>query len=190
MGESKDKKNSAETPPDEKEKVARPYYRKRRRVFFTPRLKQVIDMLQEAFPKVFTRRPAPKYALKIGIFVDLLPWAEKNSVSKVELGKALSCWCRGSRYVAALDTGKRYDLDFNETPFYVNSNKKEETPPPQETTAKTSSKRKRITFPENWSEVYPRWKNKEITAKAAMELLGLKQSTFYRLSKEYAEKSI
>ena len=90
----------------------------------------------------------------------------------------------------ALCTGKRYDLDFNETPFYVNSNKKEETPPPQETTAKTSSKRKRITFPENWSEVYPRWKNKEITAKEAMELLGLKQSTFYRLSKEYAEKSI
>ena len=52
----------------------------------------------------------------------------------------------------------------------------------------TSTKRKKITYPENWAEVYPRWKNKEISFKVAMELLGLKQSTFYKLAREYTEK--
>lgn len=40
-------------------------------------------------------------------------------------------------------------------------------------------------YPPNWTEVYKSWKDKEITAAAAMEKLGLKRSTFYRLIKEY-----
>lgn len=39
--------------------------------------------------------------------------------------------------------------------------------------------RKKIEKPDNWQEVYPRWKNRELTANKAMELLGLKRNTFY-----------
>ena len=45
--------------------------------------------------------------------------------------------------------------------------------------------RKEISFPANWSEVYPKWKNRELTGAKAMELLGLKRNTFYKLVKEY-----
>lgn len=41
--------------------------------------------------------------------------------------------------------------------------------------------RKPITKPQNWDEVISRWEKKEITARAAMSLLGLKSNTFYRL---------
>ena len=37
-------------------------------------------------------------------------------------------------------------------------------------------------------EIYNRWKNKELTAVKAMEILGLKRNTFYRLVKEYENK--
>ena len=50
------------------------------------------------------------------------------------------------------------------------------------------SKSKKITYPENWAEVYSQWKNKEISFRIAMKLLNLKQSTFYKLAKEYTEK--
>ena len=36
-------------------------------------------------------------------------------------------------------------------------------------------------FPPNWDEVYAKWKEKEISSAAAMKLLGLKKSTFYKL---------
>lgn len=45
--------------------------------------------------------------------------------------------------------------------------------------------RKRIEYPPNWSEVYNKWKRRELTAKQAMELLGLKSNTFYKLLREY-----
>jgi len=45
--------------------------------------------------------------------------------------------------------------------------------------------RPRISFPENWEDVYTRWINKEITAKAAMEMLSLKRTTFYSLVKKF-----
>ncbi|MGL5440809.1 MAG: recombinase family protein [Filifactoraceae bacterium] len=45
--------------------------------------------------------------------------------------------------------------------------------------------RKEIEFPENWKEVYPIWKRREMTANAAMEEMGLKRNTFYKLVKEY-----
>ena len=91
-------------------------------------------------------------------------------------------------------------MNFNETPFNDSTPKKNkkqkvnESPTiaiNSEITITTPipdkiSKRKKITYPENWAEVYLRWKNKEISFKVAMELTGLKQSTFYKLAKEYA----
>lgn len=45
--------------------------------------------------------------------------------------------------------------------------------------------RPRATFPDNWNEVYPQWKNKRITAMEAMERMSLKRNTFYNLVKRY-----
>jgi len=39
--------------------------------------------------------------------------------------------------------------------------------------------RPKIQKPEQWDEVYRQWDNKQITAKAAMAILGLKTNTFY-----------
>jgi len=44
--------------------------------------------------------------------------------------------------------------------------------------------RKKVEKPDNWGEVYPRWKSRELTAGKAMELLDLKRNTFYKLVKE------
>ena len=38
-----------------------------------------------------------------------------------------------------------------------------------------------LEFPENWNEVYTSWKNREITAKTAMELTNTKRTSFYKL---------
>ena len=43
--------------------------------------------------------------------------------------------------------------------------------------------RKRIDYPENWNEIYLKYKNRELTAIKSMELLGLKKNTFYKLAK-------
>ena len=48
--------------------------------------------------------------------------------------------------------------------------------------------RKKIDFPSNWDEVYPKWKNREFTGAKAMEMLELKRNTFYKLVKEYENK--
>ena len=48
--------------------------------------------------------------------------------------------------------------------------------------------RKKIGFPSNWEEVYPKYKTREITANKAMELLGLKRNTFYKLKKEFEKE--
>lgn len=45
--------------------------------------------------------------------------------------------------------------------------------------------RKEIDYPSNWKEVYSQWKNRELTGTKAMEQLGLKRNTFYKLVKEY-----
>ncbi|WP_338631886.1 recombinase family protein [Clostridium baratii] len=42
--------------------------------------------------------------------------------------------------------------------------------------------------PDNWNKVYNMWKEKEITAVAAMELLKLKKNTFYKLVKEHENR--
>ena len=43
--------------------------------------------------------------------------------------------------------------------------------------------RPRAMYPKNWNEIYPKWKNGEIKAVEAMELMGLKKNTFYNLIK-------
>ena len=42
--------------------------------------------------------------------------------------------------------------------------------------------RPKADYPENWDDVYRRWKRGEITAKNAMSILNLKRSTFYKLA--------
>ena len=46
-----------------------------------------------------------------------------------------------------------------------------------------------IAYPQNWNEIYQRWVNKQITAVAAMNLLGLKRSTFYKMVAKFRENS-
>ena len=43
--------------------------------------------------------------------------------------------------------------------------------------------RKRIEKPENWQDVYSRWKRREITGAQAMKRLALKRNTFYNFVK-------
>lgn len=47
--------------------------------------------------------------------------------------------------------------------------------------------RPEIEYPVNWKEGYSKWKNKEITAVKAMELMNLKKNSFYKLVKRYEE---
>lgn len=47
--------------------------------------------------------------------------------------------------------------------------------------------RKEIGYPCNWEDVYSQWKNRKITGNNAMELLGLKRNTFYKLVKDYEQ---
>lgn len=44
-------------------------------------------------------------------------------------------------------------------------------------------------YPPNWNEVYTAWKNKKIKANYAMEQLGLKRTTFYKLVGMYEEEN-
>lgn len=44
--------------------------------------------------------------------------------------------------------------------------------------------RKPIEKPNGWEKVYQQWQNKEITANKAMEILGLKRTTFYKIVNE------
>lgn len=45
--------------------------------------------------------------------------------------------------------------------------------------------RPRAEFPENWVPVYENWKAGKIMAVEAMDLMGLKKATFYKLVKRY-----
>jgi DNA invertase Pin-like site-specific DNA recombinase len=47
--------------------------------------------------------------------------------------------------------------------------------------------RKPIPVPDNFDKVYIQWKNKNITAVRAMELLNLKPNTFYKMIKQYEQ---
>lgn len=48
--------------------------------------------------------------------------------------------------------------------------------------------RKEIGYPENWNEIYDRWKNREITANEAMKKLNLKRNTFYKLVNKFRNR--
>lgn len=48
--------------------------------------------------------------------------------------------------------------------------------------------RKKIKYPDNWKEVYEKWKCRDLKGTEAMEQLGLKRTTFYKLVKEYEEE--
>lgn len=48
--------------------------------------------------------------------------------------------------------------------------------------------RPKTQYPENWDEIYPKWKDGQITAKEAMATLALKRSTFYQLVKQNEQK--
>ena len=43
-------------------------------------------------------------------------------------------------------------------------------------------------YPSNWNEVYTSWKNGSIKGNEAMEQLGLKRTTFYKLIKQFENK--
>ncbi len=48
--------------------------------------------------------------------------------------------------------------------------------------------RPRIEFPDGWEPSYRKWKEGKITAKKAMECLGMKKSSFYKLVKKYGDE--
>jgi DNA invertase Pin-like site-specific DNA recombinase len=47
--------------------------------------------------------------------------------------------------------------------------------------------RKVINYPNNWFEVYSQYKTRELTGTKAMNILGLKRNTFYKLLKKHEE---
>lgn len=60
----------------------------------------------------------------------------------------------------------------------------------QEGTAAAKGKGKHLgrpkaEYPDNWDEVYSKWVRGEVTAVAAMQLLSVKKSTFYKLVRNY-----
>ena len=76
----------------------------------TERIKELTQQIQQDFPALFPAKPAPKVALKIGIYEDLHEWALAHGASDEELGAVLHYWCRGYRYKLALLAGKRHGL--------------------------------------------------------------------------------
>ena len=120
--------NATEQPKKKRHRRKRPY-----RLSYTSRIRRVKNMLQESYPKVFPRSPEPKVALKIGIHEDLKEWALEHKVTELEILSVIHHWVRGHRYEEALKTGKRYDLNLNETPFE-----------PENERTKTQSKNEKI----------------------------------------------
>jgi len=47
--------------------------------------------------------------------------------------------------------------------------------------------RPKAKYPENFADIYIKWKNDEITSAMAMEELGLTTTTFYRMIKEFSK---
>lgn len=48
--------------------------------------------------------------------------------------------------------------------------------------------RPKIEYPSDWAQVYVAWKSGGISARMAMERLGLKKTTFYKLVREYERR--
>lgn len=47
-----------------------------------------------------------------------------------------------------------------------------------------------IKYPDNWEDVYNIWKTGTISARKAMEQMNLKPTSFYKLAKNYSQKSV
>jgi hypothetical protein len=47
--------------------------------------------------------------------------------------------------------------------------------------------RKQIGYPPNWQDVYDKWKTRAVTGSEAMQQLGLKRNTFYKLISEWEQ---
>lgn len=80
----------------------------------TPRdpLLIAIGRLQQAFPKAFPKKPAPRVALKLGIVEELYAHAAKLRLSEDEIKAAIAAWCSVGRYWAALSKDAvRVDLN-------------------------------------------------------------------------------
>ena len=43
-------------------------------------------------------------------------------------------------------------------------------------------------YPDGWEQAYKAWKDGQITATAAMDSLGMKRTTFFKLAKQYEQK--
>lgn len=48
--------------------------------------------------------------------------------------------------------------------------------------------RPKAEYPDGWETTYKQWKQEQITAKIAMETLGLKRTTFYKLVNQYEQE--
>lgn len=48
--------------------------------------------------------------------------------------------------------------------------------------------RKKIPLPDNWKEVYDQYMTRQINATEAMDKLGIKKNTFYRMKNAYSKK--
>lgn len=48
--------------------------------------------------------------------------------------------------------------------------------------------RPKAQYPAEWKVTYKAWKDGQITATAAMEKMGIKRTTFYKLVKRYEQK--
>lgn len=60
----------------------------------------------------------------------------------------------------------------------------------EETTPETKKGRPAVALPENWDEVMAQLQAKQITARKAMELTGLKKDKFYEFKKEYEHQML
>ena len=49
--------------------------------------------------------------------------------------------------------------------------------------------RPKIEYPSDWAEVYVAWKSGGISARMAMERMGLKKTTFYKLVRMYERRA-
>ena len=55
---------------------------------------------------------------------------------------------------------------------------------------RANSGRNKLPFPDNWDELYEKWRNEEISSKQFIEKSGLKKATFYNLLTEYKDIQI
>ena len=77
---------------------------------------------------------------------------------------------------------------------YTSQKERESIHTRQEQGIKAAKKRKvkfgrpAAQYPDGWEQTYKMWKDGQITATAAMNSLGMKRTTFYKLAKQYEQK--